>query len=278
MAKSKFWIGPAIVAVLVAAGAFYLLKDKPKPGEVVIKEVDTPTTPNNWELVEKLTGRDVLKEENVKVQDVPVISGPLFQALLADQLDVAGFDWTGWINVVARGGKIKAVYGGAAVTKEIKTGILVLETSGIRAVKDLRGKSIAVNTLGLGAEYDIKIYLEKNGLKLDQVQLLQVPVENEEEALRTSQVNAAAGTTGGGTWFDRALDKGGVRIVPGTDRYDIYGHDATIYALGFKDDFIQAHPDAVRRYVTAARGPALRQIKRPARYFLMLPSASNCLR
>lgn len=238
----------------MVAAILLLRKEKVDSGEVVIKAVDTATTPNNWDLVAKLTGRDILKEEDVKLQTISGTStAPSYQALLSGQYDVAGWAWVGWVNVVARGGKIKAVTAPSATTKEIngRSGILVLEKSEIRSIKDLKGKTIAINTLGLLSEYVIKLMLQKNGLSPADVQLIAVPDVNEEQVLRTRQVDAVAGTTNGGTWFDLARDRGGVRVIPGTSAYELYGKDTTSTGAGFREDFIKAHPDAVRHYVTA---------------------------
>jgi ABC-type nitrate/sulfonate/bicarbonate transport system substrate-binding protein len=254
------WIGSVISVLVVTAVVVVLLsKDKPDSGEVVIKVADTSTSPNSWDLVTWLTGRDILKEEGVKLQRVPGISGvstgPRFLALSTGALDVEYANWVSWVAVIARGEKIKAVYGQGATTKAFgqlkKSGILVLENSSIHSIKDLKGKTIAVNTLGLDAEYTIKLLLQKNGFSLADVQLLVVPDANEEQVLRTKQVDAATGTTTGGTWFDLALDRGGIRIIPGTNHYEVIGRDTTNGGVGFREDFIKAHPDAVRRYVTA---------------------------
>jgi ABC-type nitrate/sulfonate/bicarbonate transport system substrate-binding protein len=48
-----------------------------------------------------------------------------------------------------------------------------------------------------------------------------------------------------------ALQRGGVRVIPGTSPYELFGHDETIGGTGFREEFIKAHPDVVRRYVTA---------------------------
>jgi ABC-type nitrate/sulfonate/bicarbonate transport system substrate-binding protein len=259
MVKKNF---PENIIIIVAVIAFaaitvtvlsHVRKEKQGSRDVVIKVADASTTPNSWDLVTKLTGRDILKEEGVNLKKIPGTStAPSFQALLSGQYDVAGWAWMGWVNVIAKGGKIKAVDATGAITKEQneRSGILVLEKSGIRTIQDLRGKTIAVNTLGLNAEYVIKLILRKNGIPLDQVQLLQMPTENMEQALRAKQVNAAIAPSGG-IWLDLALDRGGVLVIPGTRSHEVFRQDATSGGTGFRVDFIQAHPDAVRRYVTA---------------------------
>jgi ABC-type nitrate/sulfonate/bicarbonate transport system substrate-binding protein len=55
----------------------------------------------------------------------------------------------------------------------------------------------------------------------------------------------------GGTWFDLAMERGGVRIIPGTGPYEINGQDSSWMGTGFREDFISSHPDVVKRYVTA---------------------------
>lgn len=244
-----------IIVVIVTAGLFLHTKGKQVSEGVIIRVSDSSTTPDDWDIVLKLTGRDILKEEGVNLKKIPGNFGkaPPFQALLTAQFDVESRAWVGWPNVIARGAKIKAVFSPGTVTKELigRSGVLVLEKSGVRAIKDLKGKAIAVNVLGLAAEYTIKLLLKKNGISPDQVQLVQVPIENEEQALRTKQVDAAVGSMNGGTWFDLAMERGGVCIIPGTGPYEINGQDSSWMGTGFREDFISLHPDAVRQYVTA---------------------------
>jgi ABC-type nitrate/sulfonate/bicarbonate transport system substrate-binding protein len=208
--------------------------------------------------VKKLTGRDILKEEGVKLETVPAVGGGTggtvaLQALLAKNVDTAGSAWPAWINIVASGGRIKALLGTTVSTKNNKSGtsgLLVLEESSVRTIKDLAGKRIAVNVLGAEADYVIRQYLKKNGLSISDVQLVVVPSENQEQMLRSKQVDAVAWTSNGGTYFDMTVEKGGVREVPGTRNYETKG-EAILYGIGFHNDFIEKHPDAVRRYIKA---------------------------
>jgi ABC-type nitrate/sulfonate/bicarbonate transport system substrate-binding protein len=175
------------------------------------------------------------------------------QALLAKNVDTAGSAWPAWINIVASGGRIKALLGTTVSTKNNKSGtsgLLVLEESSVRTIKDLAGKRIAVNVLGAEADYVIRQYLKKNGLSISDVQLVVVPSENQEQMLRSKQVDAVAWTSNGGTYFDMTVEKGGVREVPGTRNYETKG-EAILYGIGFHNDFIEKHPDAVRRYIKA---------------------------
>jgi ABC-type nitrate/sulfonate/bicarbonate transport system substrate-binding protein len=248
-----------VVIVVAIAGAGWLLARTADhgPRNVAIRVLES-TTPNQWELVKKLTGRDILAEEKVTLEAVHSVGGggggtTALQALIANNVDTAGSAWPAWINIVASGGKIKAVLGTIVSTRDNKSGtsgLLVLEESGIHTVKDLVGKRIAVNVLGAEADYVIREYLKQNGLSIDQVQLVVVPMENQEQMLRSRQVDAAAWTTSGGPQFDMAVEKGGVREIPGTRNYDVKG-ETVFLGFGFRNDFIKKHPEAVRNYVRA---------------------------
>lgn len=247
-----------VVLALVAVGAgWFATRHGAKEGENVPIRVLDSSTPTPFELALKLTGKDPLQEEKVQLKQIPGIQGGggtvALQALLANNVDSAGSAWPAWINIVAKGGKIKALLGTIVATKSNQpgnSGLLVLQESGIHAIKDLAGRKIAVNVLGAEADYVIRQYLKKNGLSIDQVQLVVVPMENQEQMLRSRQVDAVAWTSNGGTYFDMAVENGGVREIPGTRNFDVKGENE-LYAVGFRDDFIKKHPDTVRRYVRA---------------------------
>lgn len=246
----------SIVAAAMAIGISFGCREKPQTGEVSVRVTRSATSPTDYELVKALTGRDVLKEEGVKLQEIygSGSAGWLpMMILMTNQVDVSGGGWPGWINARARGGKIKAVLGGGSSYQNWpgrRAGLLVLENSSIRTIKDLEGKTVAVNVLGLTGDYVVKLMLKKNGIPLNKVQIIPVPSENQEQALRSKQVDAVADTTSGGPNFERILDRGGVRVIPGTGKYEVLGYaDST--GTGFREEFIEKHPDVVRRYVSA---------------------------
>lgn len=257
MKTTKIVVLAAVILAIAGAGWFAVKKSQAKTSDVAIRVFESSTSPTQWELVKKLTGRDVLKEEGVKLEPVPSVGSgggtTALQALLAKNVDTAGSAWPAWINIVASGGRIKALLGTTVSTKDNKSGtsgLLVLEDSTVRTIKDLAGKRIAVNVLGAEADYVIRQYLKKNGLSISQVELVVVPSENQEQMLRSRQVDAVAWTSNGGTYFDMTIEKGGVREVPGTRNYETKG-EAILYGIGFHNDFIEKHPDAVRRYIKA---------------------------
>jgi ABC-type nitrate/sulfonate/bicarbonate transport system substrate-binding protein len=257
MSKSIKIVAAALIVAVAAGAGWYIKKKTPKSADVAIRVFESTGT-NQWELVKKLTGKDILKEEGVTLEQIPSLSGAgggttSLQALLANNVDTAGSAWPAWINIVANGGKIKSVLGTNVSTKDNKSGnsgLLVLEDSSIHTIKDLVGKRIAVNVLGAEADYVIREYLKKEGLSIDQVQLVVVPGENQQQMLRSRQVDAAAWTSTGGTQFDITVEKGGVREIPGTKNFDVKG-ETVFFGIGFRNDFIEKHPETVKSYIRA---------------------------
>lgn len=253
----KFLSIALVVIAIIGVGDFFAQKEKPIEEDVTIRGSVT-TTPNELEIVEKLTGRDILEEEGVKFEPITIQGGEggtvTMQALIANNIDTSGGSISIWVNAVGKGAKVKILYPNTITNEEIShyTGLLVLENSSINSIKDLVGKKIAVNVLGAEADFIIRAFLKQNGLSKDQVQLVVVPAENQEQVLRSKQVDAAAWTSNGGTQYDRAVERGGVRRLSGTTSYEARGNQSMITAIhGFREDFVKEHPDAVRRYIKA---------------------------
>jgi ABC-type nitrate/sulfonate/bicarbonate transport system substrate-binding protein len=175
-------------------------------------------------------------------------SGPQdIQSAATGQTDFGGAFAGAVVKLVEAGAPVTAVvnyYGSDELTFN---GYYVLDSSPIRSARDLLGKKIAVNTLGAHHEAVITTYLQKNGLSPDeikQVQLVVVPPNDTEEAIRRGQVDAG---TLGGPLQDRAAAAGGLRRLF-TDS-EIFG----TFAGGpyvFRNDFIAANPNTVRTFST----------------------------
>ena len=253
--KLKIVAGLIIAVATAGIGWFILKKSTPQSENVVIRELQS-AAPTQWELTKKLTGRDVLLEEGVHLEPIKSIQtggGTVsLQALLANNIDTGGSAWPAWINIIAREGKIKALLGTSVSTKENEGnagGLMVLDESSIHSIKDLVGKRIAVNVLGAEADYVVQLLLKKNGLSISQVELVVVPVEQQEQMLRSRQVDAVFVSLVG-VYFHLTLDHGGVRVIPGTTNYEIKG-ESIRSAIGFRNDFIAKYPEAVKKYIRA---------------------------
>ncbi|MEI8101991.1 MAG: ABC transporter substrate-binding protein [Chlorobium sp.] len=251
--KKILLITLAIAAVLIGAGYLFSTQAKKAGDQVSIRLLDS-SAPSEWELASRLTGRDILAEEGIQLENITLAQsggGTIsIQSLLANNVDYATSAWPAWINAIAGGGKIKAVANGMTTSKTNPgNGLVVLENSTIQTVKDLTGKKIAVNVLGASADYEIREYLRRNGLSIDQVELMVVPGPQIEQVLRSGQVDVAAWTMGGGIDYEIAMSRGALRELPGTRRYAIRGETITM-GSGFREDFIKKHPAIVRHFVT----------------------------
>jgi ABC-type nitrate/sulfonate/bicarbonate transport system substrate-binding protein len=249
----------AVVMSAVAGAGWLYSGGRQQAQKTVVIRVTESTTPNNYELARKLTGRDILKEEGVTIDPIIVQGGGggtvTMQALLANNTDVTGGSVSIWVNAVGKGAKVKLLLPGGVTEQPEHSGLLVLEESGIHSIKDLVGKRIAVNVLGAEADFIIRTFLKQNGLTVSQVELVVVPAENQEQVLRSRQVDAIAWTTSGGAQFERAVEKGGVRRIPGSSSYETRGNTSLLTTCeGFREEFIAAHPDAVKRYLRAVDG------------------------
>ncbi len=250
--KNIQFLSIAVIAI-VGAGLFFGTEDKPKDKTVTIRILDDPTRLNDWEIVKKMTGRDILEEEGVKLELITSVQSTggtqTIQALLANNIDFASSAWPAWINAIAKGGKIKAVISGSVTSRDDPgVGLVVLENSSIKTVRDLIGKKISVNVLGAEADYKIRQYLSQNGFSIDQVQLVVVPWAQQEQVLRTGQVDAAGSFQY--DYYNMASERGGLREIPGSSSYDIKGNN-TALGYGFREDFIKENPETVKRFIIA---------------------------
>jgi len=256
--NSKFLSIAAIAIVFIGSG-FYLLEENTqkepattaKENLVPVRMLDGPNTVHPWEIVKKITGRSIPDEEGIKIEgitSVPTGGGVVsVQALIANNIDYSGGSTSIWINAIAGGAKIKVVRGSQKIrSKEYPGGYwVVLENSSIYTAKDFVGKKVSVNTIGASAEYINRVYLKNNGISSDQVQLVTVPYQLQEQALRSKQVDVNA-------WieeknFQIMKARGGIRVI--TTGYEILGKSIKEAGGGFREDFIKEHPETVRKFV-----------------------------
>jgi ABC-type nitrate/sulfonate/bicarbonate transport system substrate-binding protein len=176
------------------------------------------------------------------------ISGPQdIQSAATDQTDFGGAFTGAVVKLIEAGAPVTAVvnyYGSDAKTF---IGYYTREDSPIRTARDLIGKTIAVNTLGAHSEAVIDTYLENNGLtpsEVDQVQLVVLPPNDTEQAIRQGQVDAGALS---GVLQDHAVATGGLRSV--FSDYQLFGaFNGGQYVL--RNEFIEKNPTTARAFVT----------------------------
>jgi ABC-type nitrate/sulfonate/bicarbonate transport system substrate-binding protein len=177
------------------------------------------------------------------------ISGPQdIQSAVTRDVDFGGAFNGSIIRLIAAGAKIKAVIALGGCDRQSWSGIFVLENSPIRQPRDLIGAKVGINTLGAQAEFDIGIYLQRNGAsaqQIAQVEEVVLPPLNLEQALREKQIDAMLLS---GVLRDVAMAHGGLRML--VNEFELYG-SATMGAYVLRTDFMRDAPNTSRRFVEA---------------------------
>lgn len=176
------------------------------------------------------------------------ISGPQdIQSAATNQTDFGGAFAGAVVKLISAGAPVKAVINYYGEDAKTFNGFYVKSDSPIRTARDLIGKKVAVNTLGAHSEAVINTWLQKNGLTPDeikQVQLVVVPPNDTEQALRRGQVDVG---TLGSVLQEHAVAVGGLRRL--FSDYELFGSfNGGQYVL--RNQFIKEHPDAAKDFVT----------------------------
>ncbi|MDQ0074895.1 ABC transporter substrate-binding protein [Arthrobacter oryzae] len=243
--------GAATVIVLTATGCGGIAAGAGTAGNTAGEEVKTVRyqgSPNNVSLPELAQDLGFLGDVTLEWVSNTTSGPQSIQSVATSQTDIGSAFTGAVIKLIEAGAPVQAVISSYGEDDKTFTGYYVLEGSPIRTARDLIGKKIAVNTLGAHHEAVISTFLKNSGLspeEIKQVQLVVVPPNETEQALRKKQVDAG---TLGGVLQDRALAEGGVRALF-TDVGVIGGpFDAGQYVI--RKDFLAANPETSRKLVT----------------------------
>ncbi len=246
-------ISCAVIVIAVIAGCLTdeknLQKDnQTKENVVTIRYLSSSAVVEPYEFASEL---GYLKNINISRLGSNTGGPEDIMSVATGSTDVGHSAWVSIINAKIRGAEIKAVAGPMGNSPEswfegtpYLSKWIVLENSSIRSAKDLKGKKIAVHTLGAHAEYVTREYLSRNNMSKDDVQLL--VMSRHEEVLRQGLVDVVAPV---GAQIDKMEAGGGVRVLF-TD-YDIIGNQ-THCGMFMSEKFIRENPDIVREFVEAS--------------------------
>ncbi|WP_035750193.1 ABC transporter substrate-binding protein [Arthrobacter sp. 35W] len=210
------------------------------PGQAQTKEVRYQGSANNVSLLE--VAEDLGYLGDVKLKWVGnTISGPQdIQSVATNQTDIGGAFAGAVVKLIDAGAAVKGVVNYYGEDEKSFIGFYALDGSPIHSAKDFIGKKIAVNTLGAHADAVINGYLKKNGLseaEIKSVQLVVLPPNDTEEAIRRGQVDIGALS---GVLQDHAVATGGLRSI--FSDYELYGAFAG-GQLVLRNDFAAQNPD-----------------------------------
>lgn len=141
-----------------------------------------------------------------------------------------------------KGLPLKVVAPAGLVGKTDETGIYVGAKSPIKTLADLRGKTLALNTLNQVDQVVITALLDKAGVEPKSVKLIEVPFPNMPAALAAGRVDAVAATEP----FVSAIKGAGGHIVVRT--YRSIAPRLAVASYFTTDDYIQKHKDVVAAF------------------------------
>jgi ABC-type nitrate/sulfonate/bicarbonate transport system substrate-binding protein len=170
-------------------------------------------------------------------------------ALAAGSVDVGSAATAAVINSISGGNDFVAAYPTNGINDQVQSVFYVLDGSPIKGVKDIVGKSIAVNTLGAHLDHTVREALRQAGLRQDAAKLIVVPGPQLEQTLRSGQVDIAALGYWQSTFEGPLKEHGGVRGI--FDDTDVLGEIAGGFAV-LRRDFIEANPQAAKDFVEQA--------------------------
>ncbi len=167
-------------------------------------------------------------------------------ALASGDAEIGSAATAAVLNSIVSGNDFVAAYPSNGINKEVQSIFYVLEDSPIKSIKDIAGKSVAVNTLGAHLDYTIREALHKEGLPSDAANQVVVPGPQLEQVLRSGQVDVSAFGYWQTTFEGAARKNGGLRAIFGDT--DVLGEIAGGFVV-LRRDFVKAHPEAVKSFV-----------------------------
>lgn len=125
------------------------------------------------------------------------------------------------------------------------SGQLMVSDPSIRTVQDLKGKTIAINTLKGISEVAVRAGLKQAGVDPDEVTLVELPIPNMVAALESGRVAGALV----GEPFITVAENTGARPLPVS--YPAMGAGIPFAGWFTSERMLAEHPDVVARFTTA---------------------------
>ena len=173
--------------------------------------------------------------------------------LVSGKIQVAGSNVVSLLIAASKGLPVEAIAPGTSAHGSGKKdfgALMVAKGSPIRDVKQLAGKTVAVNTLNNIAEVVVKAALEKKGVDPESIKLSEVPFPEMEPALAKGSVDAAFSIE---PFVTQSVQKGDE--VLGYSYVDTES-DMQVGAYAVTDRFAESDPDAVKAFQAAIKETA----------------------
>ncbi|WP_156408681.1 ABC transporter substrate-binding protein [Rhizobium sp. Root708] len=231
----------ATLSISIPAGVAFAAD----PEQVTIRYLSSQGGLSAHELADAL---GYFKGTGITLQDVGYAQGgpaSLF-ALASGNVELGSAATAAVLNSIAGGNDFVAAYASNGINKTTESIFYTLEGSPIKSIKDLEGKTIAVNTLGAHLDYTVREALHSVGLKENAAKLVVVPGPQLEQVLRSKQVDISAFGYWQKTFEGAALKNGPLQKVFGDT--DVLGEIAGGFVV-LRRDWIKEHPQAAKIFV-----------------------------
>ena len=172
-------------------------------------------------------------------------------SLVAGQNDAAGSISTAMIIARSNGSKIKIIATSSSSSKEAPLFRYIVKDGSPISGKpsDFIGKKVVANPTTI-TWYPLVLFLKRAGLDYHEVEFVSLPSPlATEQALRQGEVDIIAGSESSPPG-SKLLSEGGFHPLPGVSDYEVLGIDQ-IGGWAMREDFIDAHPDVVRRFIAS---------------------------
>ncbi|WP_404295494.1 ABC transporter substrate-binding protein (plasmid) [Microvirga sp. RSM25] len=170
-------------------------------------------------------------------------------ALASGNVEIGSAATAAVINAISGGNDFVAAYPSNGINNQVRSIFYVLEGSPIRSVRDMVGKTVAVNTLGAHLDYTVREALHAEGLPENAARLVVVPGPQLEQVLRSRQVDVAAFGYWQTTFEGAARQNGGLRPI--FDDTAVLGEIAGGFVV-LRRDWTKAHPEAAKTFIEAS--------------------------
>lgn len=246
-----------VVFLIVALASFSLFAEGAQETAAkkdVVNVIYHPTIGGST-VIATAINKGYFEEENLDVRLQMYTSGPPeIAAMVAGQADFgfigSGAAWlafSGQVDIVA--------LDNMALTEEI----IVRTGRGVESIADLRGKTIAVQEGAAGFTL-LQVALNAEGIKLNEVKILNISNDNIPSTYNDSSIDAWAGWKPATTSLKTVLGESGYKVLATNATYPDYAFPSTWVA---NKDFIRKNPEITERFLRAITKAAAYRAENP---------------
>ncbi len=161
--------------------------------------------------------------------------------------DLAITSWDTMTTSVASGVPVRAVAANTIVSATTDTsGIVVLNDSGINSLADLKGRTVAFDSLGSGGSSELFAAMKAQGLSQDDIKQVAIPYAGQLAALQQHQVDAIFPSE---PFYSQVIASPDVKVISNPVREVAAGMPITLWTGS--ESWLDANSDAVTRFIDA---------------------------